>query len=1102
MEQAEGRIIYVDLNAEGDDDGSTWADAYTDLQDAIAESEPDDEIWVAEGTYRPTTGTDREASFEVPEGVKIYGGFAGGETALSQRDINNNVTELTGEIATQGNNTDNSYTVVDVSGTSDTSRLDGFLITDANNDESFSSSGGGILSEEGFAVLANLTIEGNSAANGGGIYAADSGLRLGNVVIIGNTATRSGGGFYSDESLNTLSGVTFIDNSADDNGGGTFFRIGEDILTDVEYQGNRAGFGGAIYNDRSNPEITNSNFFNNSVTNSGGAIYNSFNSDPQITDVNFVANTAINSGGAIYDNGGNSVIIDAVFADNIANSRGGAIYGEAFSDNTYTVANGLFVGNISSAGGAVYNQNNSSSFTNSTFTENIGRTGGAIALEGRESNTPAITNSIVYDNRTFIDDNQISIGDTEAVVTNSLVEGDFAGEDNIDGNPNFVDPANFDYRPGTGSPAIGAGNNDATTLFREDTDIPNIELTEDLANNPRINGEIVDIGAYEGAAREPVPTEPTISAETEIVYVDLNATGDNNGASWANAYTDLQDAIANAPYGSQIWVAEGTYTPTTGRDRGVSFEVPNGVQIYGGFAGNETNLRQRDVTANTTTLSGDIGITGNSNDNSVRVVDISDTSNSSVLDGFTISDGNADDFSLSNNGAGIYGERSQAILSNLIVRDNSADNLGGGMYSSSSLNQLNNVSFQDNIASNGGGLYSANSGSILTDITFANNSATTSGGAVYNQSSNIFINDSRFGGNQADTNGGAIYNNFVSNIVVDDAAFNGNTAGNNGGAVYNDSNSPVLTNVSFRENTAVSSGGAIFEDSGGEGQVANGVFDGNIAEFGGGIYNNSSNTQGVNLTFANNDATDSGSAIYSEGTDDTTPVYNNSIFWGNVGGEDSIVNDGANTIVSQSIVQGGYEGLDIADENPGYVDRDEGDLRILGSSPGVDEGTPEPVTEARDIAGNSRIIGSDVDLGAYEYYRRGVEIDDVTVTANSETAEFTVSLVNYLGDTSSSSEPVRIDYTTVSDSAVAGDNFTGASGTVTIAPGETSATIDVAVDSTAADIENKISFGVILADATNAEIIDNLGVAFFGAGANTSLDTNTNELTSSSPSDI
>ena len=1092
MEQAAGKIIYVDLNAAGENDGSSWANAHNNLQDAIAESEPTDEIWVAAGTYRPTTGTDREVSFEVPDGVKIYGGFAGGETALSQRDIENNVTELTGEIATQGNNTDNSYTVVDVSGTSDTSRLDGFTITDGNNDESYNSSGGGIRSVEGFAVLANLTVKGNSAANGGGIYATDSGLRLGNVVFIDNFATNSGGGFYANDSSNTLNGVNFTDNNAAEDGGAAYFYSSTDVLNNTNFQGNRANSGGAININFSDLELTDSNFFNNTATDDGGAIFNNYASAPKITNVDFVANTAIDDGGAIHNDGGSPVVLEGVFKDNIANSAGGAIYSSEYSNINYTVANSLFTGNISSFGGAIYSADNNSTVTNSTFSENIGRTGGAIAFSGDEDNSPAITNSIVYNNRTFINDEQISTGDTSAVVNSSLVEGDFAGEDNIDGDPNFVDPANFDFRLNTNSPAIGAGNNDATTLFKDDTEIPNITLIEDIANNPRINGETVDLGAYEGAAKEPVPTEPTISSETSIVYVDLNAAGDNNGASWANAYTDLQDAIENAPFGSQIWVAEGAYTPTTGTDREVSFKLPNGVQIYGGFAGNETNINQRDITANATTLSGDIGITGNSSDNSVRVVDISNTSNSSVLDGFTISDGNADDSSLGNDGGGIYGDRSQAILSNLIVSNNNATDSGGGMFSSNSLNQLDNVTFKDNTANYGGGLYNASSGSILTDTAFANNSAIVSGGAVYNTDSNIFVNESRFGGNQADTNGGAIYNNYLSNIVVDRTSFNSNAAGDDGGAIYNSENSPVLTNVSFKENTAVSSGGAIFESSS-EGKVANGVFDDNTAEFGGAIYNSSNNTQGINLTFANNNATESGSAVYSAGSSDNTPTYNNSIFWGNTGGEDSIINDGANTIVSHSIVQGGYEGLNIIDEDPGYIDREAGDLRILGSSAGVDAGTPEPVSEATDIAGNSRIIGSDVDLGAYEYYRRGIEINDVTVTADSETAEFTVSLVNYLGDSATSNETISFKYSTVADSAIAGDDFTGASGTVTIAPGETEATINVAVDPTAADIENNISFGVVLADATNAEIVDDLGVAIFGAGGNTSVEPDTDD---------
>ena len=78
-------------------------------------------------------------------------------------------------------------------------------------------------------------------------------------------------------------------------------------------------------------------------------------------------------------------------------------------------------------------------------------------------------------------------------------------------------------------------------------------------------------------------------AATSTLFVRWNATtGANNGTSWANAYTSLQSALSVASTGTEIWVAAGTYRPTTGSDRTVSFSMKNGVKIYG----TETQLPQ------------------------------------------------------------------------------------------------------------------------------------------------------------------------------------------------------------------------------------------------------------------------------------------------------------------------------------------------------------------------------------------------------------------------------------------------------------------------------------------------------------------------------
>ncbi len=79
---------------------------------------------------------------------------------------------------------------------------------------------------------------------------------------------------------------------------------------------------------------------------------------------------------------------------------------------------------------------------------------------------------------------------------------------------------------------------------------------------------------------------------SQVIYVDSSAvSGQNTGADWANAYTDLQDALSATPQGNEIWVAKGTYYPTDDNNREIYFQLPSNVALIGGFAGNETNSR-------------------------------------------------------------------------------------------------------------------------------------------------------------------------------------------------------------------------------------------------------------------------------------------------------------------------------------------------------------------------------------------------------------------------------------------------------------------------------------------------------------------------------
>ena len=105
----------------------------------------------------------------------------------------------------------------------------------------------------------------------------------------------------------------------------------------------------------------------------------------------------------------------------------------------------------------------------------------------------------------------------------------------------------------------------------------------------------------------------SVSLQSQTIYIKPNATG--NGSSWANARGDLRQAMQSAGFGTQIWVAQGIYFTTTcsncsTADRQLSFEIPDGVAVYGGFKGTETSLSQRNWESNKTILSGDIDNNG------------------------------------------------------------------------------------------------------------------------------------------------------------------------------------------------------------------------------------------------------------------------------------------------------------------------------------------------------------------------------------------------------------------------------------------------------------------------------------------------------------
>jgi hypothetical protein len=234
--------LYVNKNAVGANNGSSWANAFTDLQSALNFSCPIiTEIWVAKGTYTPAGANgDRNLSFILRDNLKLYGGFAGTETILSDRNYSllhtTNLTTLSGDLngddgSDFANNSENSNNVVKMEFISNTARLDGFTISGGNNNLG-ATAGGGIYSLVSNATIANCNITGNSANNrGGGVCNYYGDLTFENCSFVKNRSLQFGGAIFNASYLGTtptlnLLNCTFINNTTP---GGTGIILYNDV---------------------------------------------------------------------------------------------------------------------------------------------------------------------------------------------------------------------------------------------------------------------------------------------------------------------------------------------------------------------------------------------------------------------------------------------------------------------------------------------------------------------------------------------------------------------------------------------------------------------------------------------------------------------------------------------------------------------------------------------------------------------------------------------------------------------------------------------------------------------------------------------------------
>ncbi len=482
----------------------------------------------------------------------------------------------------------------------------------------------------------------------------------------------------------------------------------------------------------------------------------------------------------------------------------------------------------------------------------------------------------------------------------------------------------------------------------------------------------------------------TLSALAKISYVKQGGTG--TGTSWTNASGNLQTMITGSTSGDQIWVAAGTYQPASGQ----SFIMKEGVAIYGGFVGNETSLTARNRITNVTTLQG----------NGSRVITnlSNNLTTAAILDGFTVTGGNINDV-----GGGIYNNGSSPTISNCTISNNTTGFNsgvgGGGICNINSSPAISNCTISNNTPGFGGGgagIYNGSSSPVITNCIFSGNTAgdygNGSGGGISNNASSApTITYCTFSGNKAGATleGGGIANDHSSPNIAN-CTFSGNTA-TYGGGMSNVSSLPTVSNCIFSGNTTDNAGGGMWNVTSSQPIITNCLFSGNkVTFFGGGMDNESSSPRIINCTFSGNYAANSGGGISNY--DNSAPNITNCIIYGNT---DAITGDASNTItVTYSIVQdGGYPGTGNSSGDPAFTNAPNattapftnGDYSLQGTSAAINVGSnsayPNNLNTSLDLAGNPRLFGTIIDMGAYEYQHAPAVVSHIKYVTVSGTGD-------------------------------------------------------------------------------------------------------------------
>ena len=775
-----------------------------------------------------------------------------------------------------------------------------------------------------YSNISNCIVRNNSAQSSGGGFTGGSWRRAVYCKFVGNTARENGGGVTGGA---VCRNCEFVNNIAGSNGGG----MNSGIAHDSTFVGNRAATGGATYN---------------------GTFYRCI----------FEGNTASGDGGGAYA----GTFYDSVVSNNTASGAGGGLCRSSYW-RTW-VSNNVSNGD----GGGVYNGNGYSSLV--IYNKTIGGSGGG-------TYSGYTYNCTIYGNYT----GYYGGGTCNGYHYNSIIWGNEngGGANNTSGgsyyscmmvDPLFVDVHADDFRLRVGSSCINAGSSSY------------VQGSLDLANQMRVQGGTIDIGAYEGgvsgfvvsvdslghgaiehgpcvvatggtfsiAARPTerafmhfltngvvATTSPTltlngISGDIDVtavfmheLFVDgTNGSDINSGLSWSEAKKTIQEAVNVSIDGDTIWVASGVYSPIVTDNRRIAIVSSDGAESAIIDGGNAARCAKLGATT---------------------------TDDGTLIRGFTLRNGYADF------GGGVKSGRAE----NCIIENCRSTSNGGGADDTS----LSNCVVRYNTSNYGGGSSMYCRYCKMVDCTFMGNSAQYYGGGAYGGTANNCL----FIGNVANNRGGGMSDCFAYNCTVSGnrspsgggvyeviaygSIVSGNTSTGEGGGAYGGTfYDSVISN-----NTAFGVGGGLSRSTFHRSHVVDNMASGD----GGGVYNGT----GYNSIIAKNKTNGNGGGTYSGNNYNCTITGNYSALSG--GGTysgyryNSIIWNNHNAYGEYNCEGGGSQ-YNCHTADPKFVNADESDYRLRVGSPCINAGNASYVNGSQDVARRTRVLDGAVDIGAHE----------------------------------------------------------------------------------------------------------------------------------------